>query len=521
VPHLVRSALCLGVLAAWMACEESVARAEGTQPSATLSAPEPAPFSGNPSVLPSLTVQHRLKDGEQHTLIWPGRFDDTPLGSVEELRHAHTITLSGKGTTGPWLRRLAALTHPTRVVLTGTDHTDSALCELRDLPVEQIALFSTDVTQAGLAQLARLPRLRRLDIYGTAISEATLALLVHIEELHLAQVTPSPSGGLSSLRALKHLEVRRHWPVELFSEVASLPLLETLEIEDDDFGGPELGRLRGSPLVRLAISRSDIGDGDLAHLAALPRLRHLTLAREVMRKSRITDEGLRTIGRLTELRTLIIRNADNITDLAPLRGLHALEQLDLAFSMLSDTAADTLVTMKALRRLDLWGTRLHDEGLAKLGTLSLLTELSIGYSGVSGVGVRQLARLSNLEVLSLGVALGDDDLQSLGAYPKLRHLTLVRAQITKVDRLVQIAPQLQTLHLDGRSMTNTGLRGLGRLQSLRELYLDCPLVSDDSVPTLLRLTHLESLNVVPTHISERGGKKLRKAFPRTDLYCPG
>jgi len=103
------------------------------------------------------------------------------------------------------------------------------------------------VTDLGVAKLASLKRLRRLDLSGSAITAA----------------------GLKSLSVLPRLERLSLWNAQAL----------------DDSTGASLRAFRG--LNALDLSNTAVGDGTMRELASLPRLQHLYLT-----DTRVTEAGL-------------------------------------------------------------------------------------------------------------------------------------------------------------------------------------------------------------------------------------
>jgi Leucine-rich repeat (LRR) protein len=103
------------------------------------------------------------------------------------------------------------------------------------------------VTDLGVAKLANLKRLRRLDLSGSAVTPA----------------------GLKSLRALPRLERLSVWNARAL----------------DDSAGAALRELRA--LTTLDVSNTEVGDGTMRALVTLPGLQHLYLT-----DTGVTDAGL-------------------------------------------------------------------------------------------------------------------------------------------------------------------------------------------------------------------------------------
>ena len=90
--------------------------------------------------------------------------------------------------------------------------------------------------------------------------------------------------------------------------------------------------------VWVSLEGSHVGNAELAHLEAVPRLRSLTLT-----DTNVTDAGL-----------------------AHLRGLTQLQALSLAFSEVTDAGLEHLKELTNLKRLELPGTKVTDAGVNHL-----------------------------------------------------------------------------------------------------------------------------------------------------------
>ncbi len=114
--------------------------------------------------------------------------------------------------------------------------------------------------------------------------------------------------------------------------------------------------------VSFALSDEQITDASLEGLEEVPHVEWLYL-----QGTQISDEALRTVGRLSELTRLHLENT-GITDagLPHLRQLDRLEYLNLYGTQVSDEGLQILSEMPNLRRVYLWQTKVTDAGLARL-----------------------------------------------------------------------------------------------------------------------------------------------------------
>ena len=146
-----------------------------------------------------------------------------------------------------------------------------------------------------------------------------------------------------------------------------------------------LGRF--AALGSLDLARTDVGDGDLRHLAGLVRLRALNLA-----FAPVGDAGLAHLAGLTELRGLHL-GGTGVGDggLAHLSGL-SLRWLLIFHTRVSDAGLAHLSGHSRLGVLGLSGTGVGDEGLAHLSGLSQLWRLYLHETGVGDEAVERFRR---------------------------------------------------------------------------------------------------------------------------------
>lgn len=231
-------------------------------------------------------------------------------------------------------------------------------------------------------------------------------------------------------------------------------------------------RLRG--LRRLFLGM-DVADADLAHLQHHGHLTELVIAAP---SPRLTDAGLRTVGRLSNLEVLEVRDAA-ITDagVAALATLTRLRTLRLG-SLLAEFGPGC-----GLVRVD-------GRGFGALANLPDLAEVCILSPALDGAGLKQLGRLRPLLDLRVGGTFGDEDLRGLAS---LTNLMALRVSWTDLD--------------------GTGFRHLTGLPNLGMVDLAHSTIGDAAVPFLTRLPGVSRAFFYDTNVSKSGVATLR-ALPR-------
>jgi hypothetical protein len=158
----------------------------------------------------------------------------------------------------------------TALALDGPRITDAGLAQLSVLSkLRQLELNCPSVEGPGLRELAKLPELEWLEFWGCPIDDASLVHLTKLSKLHnlgLAQ-TSVADAGMPTLAKIKNLGV-----------------LDLSKTKVTDAG---LVHLRGLPLSRLYLQGNDITDAGLKTLSGIRTLSYLNLT-----KTKVTSKGL-------------------------------------------------------------------------------------------------------------------------------------------------------------------------------------------------------------------------------------
>jgi hypothetical protein len=198
-------------------------------------------------------------------------------------------------------------------------------------------LGGESLSQADLAALACLSRLKVLSIQNSHLTDQGLTSILkleRLEELRLCGTRVSRNGlnQLSSLKGLRDLQV------EMWAEVQPTNVTEELPLD--------LSPLQG--LKRLRLSGFALQEADMAFL---PKLRHLEDL--MIDAESLPATSLRYLQGLPELVHLSVDGLSRLTgeDLAPLAGLPKLETLRLGGDI-GDAAVASVDGLPRLRGLD-------------------------------------------------------------------------------------------------------------------------------------------------------------------------
>jgi hypothetical protein len=370
---------------------------------------------------------------------------------------------------GEYLGALGRLPSLRRLRLSGFKFSDASMRAFESLRrLEELDVGDNHgITDAGVANLARLPNLRFLSIGRLGVAGlAALKSFPRLENLTLGTFEPTVAkADLSVLCNLKRLDFGGF--AEEGGKTALPSNLRQLKVDIDRVDELDLQHCKSIESVDLRIFRNRLEGDDAAKriiarwLIALPELRDLTLHDP-------TEAEVAAIAGLTSLRGLSLEAScmPSIAD-GGMRRLSALQNLE-SLCVQDDygggnktfevnAGMDVLPKLKQLRRLELRGLpavtrdalanvwqmkRLRtlklnlvgkadgsiDDMLARIGTLGELEDLSLSFvvrKTATDEGLKNLASLKRLRCLDLGDIGGysDDALASLvSALPTLQVL---------------------------------------------------------------------------------------------------
>lgn len=138
------------------------------------------------------------------------------------------------------------------------------------------------------------------------------------------------------------------------------------------------------------LASKPVGDSDLELLKGLVALEELDLS-----GTNVTDAGLVHLTGLKSLKRLNVgaglMKPTNVTDagLEHLKSLHQLEQLVLSGAKITDDGLEQLAPLQNLQRLYLFQTRITDAGLKHLESLQELEILRVGRTAVTQEAAEQ------------------------------------------------------------------------------------------------------------------------------------
>lgn len=230
---------------------------------------------------------------------------------------------------------------------------------------------------------------------------------------------------------------------EFADDLSDLPDLQELQISGDNLSRETLTAVtRLSELRILGLCSFDNSHVTDEWMPKFAKLKHLMMLD--VRGAPVSDDGLRHLCNLSQLRTLLLAET-KVTDagLEHLTQLKQLSVLDFGSLPITDRGLRALRPHAKLRDLSLHGTRITNEGLVHLKSLPSLTTIGLGRTSINDAGLKVLAQIPTLNRISLErTSITDEGLQHLQSLP-LQHLSLYGTTITDeaVDRLQQATPR--------------------------------------------------------------------------------
>lgn len=168
-------------------------------------------------------------------------------------------------------------------------------------------------------------------------------------------------------------------------------------------------------------------------------------------------------------------------DLALLKHLPRLKELQLAAPLITDDAMVHIEGIKSLRGLELFNTKVTSRGLRRL-------------SGIS---------LENLVLAGPDVT--DETVEALETFPALRKLMITESSVTDVGLThLRHVPNLEKLFLADCPIGDAGISHLTKLTHLQELNLIDLAITDKGISPLAALPRLQYLDVAQTHATASG-----------------
>lgn len=268
------------------------------------------------------------------------------------------------------------------------------------------------VTNRGLANIAQISSLRCLSLHDcNSVTNNGLSALNRLKQLSSLSLKGCKKITNAGLEALQHN-----------AALTSLNLYGCIRVSDKG-----LAPLMHLPLVALHLGLTKIKDEGLGYIAKLTGLRELNCTKE-----EVTDAGVSLLRTLNNLESLALRNCcgttgDAIVSLIPC--LPKLQMLDVFknYEFGDEQLASCMPYLDHVTALDLRGTWVKEDGIAQLARLTKLCRLSVSPQlDVWSDSLCVLSVLTQLTALTVSCCgeLSAKFMQSLRNLRSLRELNL-------------------------------------------------------------------------------------------------
>lgn len=341
------------------------------------------------------------------------RVGDAGLEEIAGLTNLQVLGLTDTSTTDAALEVICNLSGLTELHLDGTLVTDSGMRSLKRLKnLETLTLGKTDVGDAGIAALKDLPALRVLSLakdsnYVTApmtqVGLVELKKFPKLTDLFLYGVKFGDEGlkALQGKSGITKLDLRLTDVSDTtVGQLAGIPSLEQLHLEQTRVTDAGLAQLKTLPKLKsLHLGYTDIGDAGLAGVSGLEHLEVLAIT-----KGKVTDAGVAHLKGMTGLTSLMLPD-NQITGagVANLKGLTKLKELNLYYNKLDNASLAVIKSLPKLEPLYVSGDQITDEGLVHLMGMPNLRYLSISWTKATQAGIDDLKK----SLPDLRVSFGD------------------------------------------------------------------------------------------------------------------
>jgi Leucine Rich Repeat (LRR) protein len=471
-----------------------VARAQGLESWPALEAFAASVPPGR-SIATKAVTAYSVDDSDAKEVASRSHDWDELLAAMRE-RRLPGLDASGQ-MTDALLDRVSRLGHITALDLQSSKElTDRGLRHLARLPrLRHLNLMGCAIGDAGLEVLRRLPELRSIVLAWTGVTDAGAAHLAACEHLGRVDLS-STSTGDGAIRALAGKRELRHFRSGDRVTDRGLALLHALPVFKSWQGGDEgLSLMDFEARANSLMLRGTFTDQGLAQLVGLDGLFGLNVGMGSDRRA-LTGAGLAPLAQLPHLSWLACDATDESMP-------HIAALPHLRFLMCQDTAAgdDGFAALSRSRSLEyLWGRRCHNlrrRGFMALAGMPALRSLSVSCLNVDDAGLSALPRFPALREL-MPMDVPDDGYRHIGRCDRVESLVLMYCRDTTDLATQHIAslPNLKKYFASYNRITDRTPEILSGMVTLEEITFDsCAGLTNAGIAALARLPRLRELRL--------------------------
>ena len=343
-----------------------------------------------------------------------------------------------------------------------------------DNEVERVDLNEVDDDEF-IAKIAQLPALKTISLASSANLSlnglAELAKCSALEEVRMTGVgrPANPNAKWTSDAVLE--------------QIAKIPNLRKLTADNCGISDAGLVHLeQATKLQFISLRQNRITDEGMRSLAKLKQLKSLDLGCHVsiaaygkIQKNDVSDAGIERIASLQQLEFLGVEGLSVSVMELDFPNLRTLT-LGTAFSgqSVDDRALENLLRYKKLRSLTVTSNAVTDDGIAFLAELKTLQSLNLHCGSVTDAGVASVSHLPLKSLQLRTVQLTDAGLASISKIKTLNRIDIFggmeKTTVTGFQQFKNL-PNLRTLWLT--RFDGSGDRtGFGEIKQLRELFFE-------------------------------------------------
>ncbi len=327
---------------------------------------------------------------------------DTGIARLAELPKLRWLRLDGTGLTDKGLAALSRLQRLEYLTMGGTKITVRGLEGLSTLTRLETIEVPFDIDDRAAKALAKLPSLRRIRSNLSEITDEGLNALAELDNLQWFDISSEfvTDEGMRAVGRMKNLKLLGLYNARVtdvgFEHLRSLRNLEILRIRLPQFQGPGLQYLAALPNltdVRLNLdnehgSTEPPNEVDLSSLNSLQTITDLTLNGDRLRRQHIAGAF-----ELSRLKSLRIDFPINDQDVERLSGITTLKHFEIddrnGSSEVTDEGMRFLARLPQLRWLSMSGV-FSDHGLLALSQVKTLETLYLGSPFLTPQGIDRL-----------------------------------------------------------------------------------------------------------------------------------
>jgi hypothetical protein len=276
------------------------------------------------------------------------------------------------------------------------------------------------------------------------------------------------------------------------------------------------------PTVTPAAPAADVVVPPTPIVPAGPTPEQIVTQFKALRPDQITDDSLSQLASSPEAAAAItevdMQGAQvSGTGLAALQGLPNLQSLSVGGPHITADALAAVGKAQSLKSIDLSNSAANDRVVSELSQIPHLQTLNLQGTQVTGGSATALSAMHELVDLSLlGTSADDQTVQGLAALP-LRRLDLSRTGITDASLPVILKIQtLESLNVSFCQVTGNGFKGFNK-SSLKELAVGETRFGVEGLMAIKGMKSLENLNIYSAGLVEHKSANVFRTFPNLKI----